>query len=100
MAVFIPIRLFPILHTESFSLVCSFAELLQSAEDFLVDIPKLWEYVAEIVEPMLAEGVIPLTFLGPMSSSLDPSLAANFVAAALGEVVKAQVSRSMISCLS
>ena len=73
---------------------CRFTELLQSAEDFLVDIPKLWEYTAELVEPLFEEGVINLNFLGLLSSTLDSSLVANFVAAVLKELVKAQVRRS------
>lgn len=68
-----------------------FTELLQSAEDFLVDIPKLWEYTAELVEPLFEEGVINLNFLGQLSSTLNSSLVANFVAAVLKELVKAQV---------
>ena len=73
---------------------CRFTELLQSAEDFLVDIPKLWEYTAALVEPLFEEGVINLNFLGLLSSTLDSSLVANFVAAVLKELVKAQVRRS------
>ncbi|XP_046441878.1 eukaryotic translation initiation factor 4 gamma 1-like isoform X2 [Daphnia pulex] len=67
-----------------------FTELLQSAEDFIVDIPKLWEYVAELVEPLFEEGVINLNFLPQLSSTLNSSLVANFVAAVLKELVKAQ----------
>jgi len=56
-----------------------------------VDIPKLWEYVAELVEPLFEEGVINLNFLPQLSSTLNSSLVANFVAAVLKELVKAQV---------
>ena len=59
-----------------------------------MDIPKLWEYTAELVEPLFEEGVINLNFLGLLSSTLDSSLVANFVAAVLKELVKAQVRRS------
>jgi hypothetical protein len=65
--------------------------VLQSAEDFLVDIPKLWEYLAEIVDPLFSDSVVPLTFLRPLSSSVNTSLAANFVAAIIKELVKTQV---------
>lgn len=69
----------------------SFTELLGSAEDFLVDIPKLWEYVAQLVEPLFEEGVINLNFLGQLSAILKPKLVTNFVAAVLKELVNAQV---------
>ena len=72
-----------------------FTELLQSAEDFIVDIPKLWEYVAELVEPLFEEGVINLNFLPQLSSMLNSSLVANFVAAVLKELVKVQVCRAL-----
>ena len=56
-----------------------------------MDIPKLWEYVAELVEPLFEEGVINLNFLPQLSSTLNSSLVANFIAAVLKELVKAQV---------
>lgn len=73
----------------SYDIVDGFTELLQSAEDFIVDIPKLWEYVAELVEPLFEEGVMNLNFLPQLSSTLNSSLVANFVAAVLKELVKA-----------
>ena len=73
------------------SFLFRFIELLQSAEDFIVDIPKLWEYVAEPVEPLFEDGVINLNFLPQLSSILNSSMVANFVAAVLKELVKAQV---------
>ena len=56
-----------------------------------MDIPKLWEYVAELVEPLFEEGVINLNFLAQLSSTLNSSFVANFIAAVLKELVKAQV---------
>jgi hypothetical protein len=56
-----------------------------------VDIPKLWEYVSELVEPLFEEGVINLNFLPQLSSTLNSSFVANFIAAVLKELVKAQV---------
>ena len=61
--------------------------MLQCAEDFLVDIPKLWEYLAELLEPLFEEAVVHLSFLGPLSSFVSSSLAANFIAAVLKELV-------------
>ena len=75
-----------------------FTELLQSAEDFLVYIPRLWEYMAELVEPLFEEGVINLNFLGHLSSTLILSLADNFVAAVLKEFLKAQVRHNSLNC--
>ena len=70
--------------------------MLQSAEDFLVDNPKLWEYLAEMVEPLFEDGAMTLGFLGPLSATLGSSLAPPFVAAVLKELVIAQVSDNLI----
>ena len=64
--------------------------MLQSAEDFLVDIPKFWEYLAEMIEPLFEDDAMGLDFLASLSSSLG-SLASPFVAAVLKELVIAQV---------
>jgi hypothetical protein len=69
-------------------------------KDFIVDIPKLWEYVAELVVPLFEEGVINLNFLPQLSSTLNSSMAAHFVAAVLKELVKVQVSRAFNVVLS
>ena len=74
----------------------SFTELFQSAEYFIVDIPKLWEYVAELVEPLFEEGVINVNFLPQFSSILNSSMVANFVGAVLNEFLRAKV----MSCIS
>jgi hypothetical protein len=74
-----------------FSLCFRFTELFQSAEDFIVDIPKLWEYLAELVEPLFEEGVMNLKFLSKLSLTLSSSLVVNFVAAVLKELVRVQV---------
>ena len=73
------------------SFLFRFTELFEWAEDFIVDVPKLWEYVAEVVEPLFEDGVINLNFLSQLSSTLNSSMAAHFVAAVLKELVKAQV---------
>ena len=65
--------------------------MLQAAENLLVDIPKFWEYLAELVEPLFEDGAMTLGFLGPLSSPLGSSLAPLFVAAVLKELVIAQV---------
>nr|CAH0099124.1 unnamed protein product [Daphnia galeata] len=67
-----------------------FTGLLQSAKDLIVDIPKLWEYVAELVEPLFEEGVINVNFLPQFSSILNSSMVGNFVGAVLNEFVRAK----------
>jgi hypothetical protein len=76
------------------SFLFRFTELFEWAEDFIVDIPKLWEYVAEVVEPLFEDGVINLNFLSQLSSTLNSSMAAHFVAAALKELVKEKACRA------
>ena len=78
------------------SFLFRFTELFEWAEDFIVDVPKLWEYVAEVVEPLFEDGVINLNFLSQLSSTLNSSMAAHFVAAVLKELVKAQVMSLII----
>jgi hypothetical protein len=82
------------------SFLFRFTELFERAEDFIVDISKLWEYVAEVVVPLFEEGVINLNFLPQLSMTLNSSMVANFVAAVLKELVKEQVSRSFNVVLS
>ena len=69
-----------------------FTELFQSAEDFIVDIPKLWEYVAELVEPLFEDDAIDLDFLTQLSSILKPSLVVDFSVAVLKELVNTLVT--------
>jgi len=69
-----------------------FSEVLQSAEDFIVDIPKFWEYLAELVEPLFGEGGLGLASLGPFTSSLKPPMATKFIAAVFKELVKSKVN--------
>ena len=69
----------------------SFTELFQSAEDFIVDVSKLWEYVAELVEPLFEDDGIDLDFLTQLSSILKPSLVVDFLVAVLKELVNTLV---------
>ena len=73
------------------SFLFRFTDFFEWAEDFIVDVPKLWEYVAEVVEPLFEDGVINLNFLSQLSSTLNSSMAAHFVAAVLKELVKEKV---------
>lgn len=40
--------------------------MLENAGDFIIDIPRLWDYLAEMVEPILQEGIIDSNFLDPI----------------------------------
>ena len=68
-----------------------FEAVLQAAEDVLVYIPKLWDYLAQLVEPIFEEGVVNIAFLGKLAAILSPTMAPFFVAATLKELVYAQV---------
>ena len=68
-----------------------FEAVLQAAEDVLVYIPKLWDYLAQLVEPIFEEGVVNIAFLGKLAAILSPTMAPIFVAATLKELVYAQV---------
>lgn len=79
-------------------ILAGFEEILQSAEDFIVDIPKLWEYLAQLVEPVFEEGVVNMSFLGTLAASLtDSSLAPKLIAATLKELVHSQVTIWIVS---
>jgi len=71
-------------------LLKGFELILQSAEDFLVDIPRLWEYLAQFVEPIFEEGVVNMAFIG-LASILSPTMAPSFVAATLEELANSMV---------
>merc|ERR1711992_517191 len=44
--------------------------LLSSAEDLLVDIPKFWDFLAQIISPVLSSRAIRLTILKDSSAEL------------------------------
>lgn len=66
-------------------------EVLQGAEKSFVDIPKLWEYLAQLIQPIFEDGIVAIGFLGTLAAKLNPSVAPHFVAATLKELVHAQV---------
>ena len=45
-------------------------EVLEFAEDMAIDIPKIWDYLGEILSPVVSESALSLSFL----SSVVPSL--------------------------
>ncbi|XP_067659282.1 eukaryotic translation initiation factor 4 gamma 1-like [Haliotis asinina] len=48
-------------------------EILQSAEDMEIDIPKIWQYLGELIGPMIQDGSVPLSFLKKACEPLKPS---------------------------
>jgi len=43
--------------------VTSMKEVFSSAEDTEIDVPRIWQYLAEIISPMIkADGALPLNF--------------------------------------
>ena len=52
--------------------------------------------IIQLVEPLFEEGAINLQFLSELSSILNSSLAADFVAAVLKELVSVQVKLKLI----
>jgi len=38
-------------------------EILEFAEDMEIDIPKIWQYLGELIGPMVQDGSVPLLFV-------------------------------------
>ena len=53
-------------HTHTHSL----NEVLEFAEDIAIDIPKIWDYLGEILSPVVSQSVLSLSFLGSIYPSL------------------------------
>jgi len=69
-----------------------FELVLEASEDLLVDVPKLWVHLAQMVEPIFEKDVVNIGFLGELAEILiDPAMASSFVAATLKEVVYGSV---------
>ena len=58
-----------------------------------MEVPEFWGYTAELIEPLFEESVMNLNFLGQLSLTLNSFFVANFVAAVLKELVKAQIKQ-------
>ena len=48
----------------------SLNEVLEFAEDIAIDIPKIWDYLSEILSPIVSQSTLPLSFLGSTFPSL------------------------------
>jgi len=73
-----------------------FSAILPDADDFIVDYPKLWEYLAETIVPIFADGVVPLSFVASMSAAGKKEKAAPVVAAVVKELVNKQGSEAVL----
>lgn len=56
-------------------------EVLQYAEDMVIDIPKMWTYLAQLIVPLLIGGSVPLSTLATaFKSCLDKACCARLMA--------------------
>ncbi len=78
-------------HFAIYQVRSGFELMLQKSKNFLVEVPKVWEYLADMIEPIFEGGVVSLRFLQGFSRILGPSSANEFVAAILMELVNAPV---------
>ena len=62
-----------------------FTEVLEIAEDIEIDVPNIWQYLAEIVVPVIKDGTISLDILTKAPSSVIESGKAALL---LAEVLK------------
>ena len=69
--------------------------MLEVAEDIEIDVPKIWQYLGEIVVPVIEDGTISLDILTKAPSSVIESGKAALL---LAEVLKLS-EKIMVSCL-
>jgi len=48
------------------------SEILEFAEDMVIDIPKIWQYLGELIGPMVQDGSVPLSFLKEVVQPIQP----------------------------
>ena len=79
-------------HHNETKLICyRSAEFLQFADDMVIDIPKIWAYLGEVMGAMIQEGdAVPMSFLKPACAPLQTFGRAGNVAA---EVLKDGIAR-------
>lgn len=58
-----------------------FSRVLEDADDYLIDIPKLWSYLAESMVAIFDDDVVPFTFLASLAAAGTPQQAAPITAA-------------------
>ncbi|XP_013779883.1 eukaryotic translation initiation factor 4 gamma 3-like [Limulus polyphemus] len=64
--------------------------ILQLADDFEIDIPKIWLYLGEIIAPMVQDGSISLVFL---QDAAEPCIASGTAGILLSEVLHVAVEK-------
>ena len=52
----------------------SLNEVLEFAEDTAIDVPKIWDYLGEILAPIVSQSTLSLSFLGSTFPSLVRTL--------------------------
>jgi len=72
--------------------------ILTMAEDLLVDIPKFWDFLAQILSPVVSSGAVDMEFLKSSADCLSQDLkdncgAGKYVAAILSEMGRGDQSR-------
>ena len=69
-----------------FSFVCRLKNVLEFSEDMVIVIPKIWQYLGELIGPMVQDGSVPLNFL---KSACEPcGKAATLVAEVLHDAAR------------
>lgn len=69
--------------------------VLENMDDYAVDIPLIWDYMGEILEPMIEDNKLPLTFIKDVLEPCIPSpTAGKLVSAVLHCAAKKKVSKN------
>ena len=56
-------------------------------EDFEIDIPKVWQYLAELIGPMMEDGTVPMTCLTNICTPIPVSCLDRFIAITVNEIL-------------
>lgn len=72
---------------------------LQFAEDRELDIPKIWQYFAELIEPMVQDGSVPLSFLKEACTALKKGSKAGLLVAEILRIASGRKGHTKIGIL-
>ncbi|XP_022249627.1 eukaryotic translation initiation factor 4 gamma 3-like isoform X2 [Limulus polyphemus] len=64
--------------------------ILENADDYAIDIPRIWEYLGELIGPMIQDGSIPLSFL---KEAAEPCVASGTAGKLLSAVLHAAAGK-------
>ncbi|XP_076315206.1 eukaryotic translation initiation factor 4 gamma 1-like isoform X2 [Tachypleus tridentatus] len=64
--------------------------ILENADDFAIDIPRIWEYLGDLVGPMVQDGSLPLSFL---REAVEPCVASGTAGKLLSAVLHAAAGK-------